>query len=153
LAWIGLPVAIFLLGSIALLFQRGQSDPVIWLFAYPLTGIATASALVISLTEGPVARVLSTSSLRWCGKYSFGLYVWHPIVNMLFLHSTIAIVHVESGEVHIIAAFFFIFLLNFAVAWVSYNYWEKPFLHLKRFFSSKASAAGSLGGPLSFGSA
>jgi peptidoglycan/LPS O-acetylase OafA/YrhL len=120
-----------------------QTDPAMWLFAFPLVALGTSAALVVSTTGGWLARLLSLRLLRWFGKYSFGLYVWHPILGMLLLHSSVALVTRESALGQVMAAIAFLAALNLVVAWLSYNLWERHFLALKGLFSAEATGAAS----------
>ena len=57
------------------------SGPPPWIFYGGLLGCAIAAALVIAdvrqVASGPLGRVLSIRPLRWVGKISYGLYLWH----------------------------------------------------------------------------
>jgi peptidoglycan/LPS O-acetylase OafA/YrhL len=119
-----------------------QTDPAMWFFGYPLVAMATASALLVSMANRSVGRVLSASPLRWFGKYSFGLYVWHPIIGVILLHSHVAIVTEASGKPAVLLAASAALALDLAVAWLSFNLWEKRFLDLKRYFASGAPKRG-----------
>jgi peptidoglycan/LPS O-acetylase OafA/YrhL len=98
-----------------------QTDPAMWIFGYPLVAMATAAALLASITNGPVGRILSVSPLRWFGKYSFGLYVWHPIIGLILLHSHVAIVSEASGKHAVLLAASAALVLDLTVAWLSFN--------------------------------
>lgn len=127
-----------LIGLIALRHTTSQMDPAIWILAYPLVAITTTTGLLVAMGEGLVQRLASISPLRWFGKYSFGLYVWHPIIGMLLLHSHVALVPRGTGKSIVLLAALTTLALDLLVAWLSYNLWEKHFLDLKRHFSSGA---------------
>ena len=135
-AWMVLAVAApLLVGLLVLRHTTQQTDPAVWLFAYPLVATVTATGLVVSMVRGPVARVMSLAPLRWLGKYSFGLYVWHPIIGMLLLHSKFSIVSAGTSPGIVIMSLLGVQVLDLVVAWLSYQLWEKRFLDLKRLFS------------------
>lgn len=73
------------------------------------------------------------------GKISYGLYVIHPIViylmSKLFLHISVS-VGIRYVLVYTSVVFFTI-----AISWISYTYFEKPFLKLKHKFAIVKSAA------------
>ena len=106
------------------------------LFALVFWGLI---ALVISGPPGSVAtRVFSAGWLRSLGKYSYGIYVYH-----VFVMSTLARKLPPAGLTAAVgssAAACLVFLLagvmlSFAVAFVSWWIYERPFLSLKeRFF-------------------
>jgi peptidoglycan/LPS O-acetylase OafA/YrhL len=127
-----------LVGLLALRHTIHQSDPALWIFAYPLVAIVTATGLLVGMGPNPVRRFLSLRPLCWFGKYSFGLYVWHPIIGMVLLHSQFALVNQASGKPAILLAALGALALDLLVAWLSYNLWEKHFLNLKRYFASGA---------------
>jgi peptidoglycan/LPS O-acetylase OafA/YrhL len=138
-AWIAFIIAAgMLVAMLALRHTTHQSDPAIWIFAFPLVAILTAAGLLVGMGPNPVRRFLSLRALGWFGKYSFGLYVWHPIIGMILLHSQSALVTEASGKPAILLAAAAALALDLAVAWLSYNLWEKRFLDLKRYFASGA---------------
>lgn len=129
---------LLLLCLIALRRTTHQSDPAIWIFLYPLVAAVTAAGILVGMRRGPIAYFLSLRPLRWFGKYSFGLYVWHPIIGMLLLHSQVALVSPASGKPAVLLAALVALVLDLLIAWLSFNLWEKRFLDLKRYFGSRA---------------
>lgn len=129
---------LMLLGLLILRHTTHETDPVMWIFAYPLVAAATAAGLLVGMGRGPVRYVLSLRLLRWFGKYSFGLYVWHPIIGMILLHSEVSLVSPASGKPVILLVALVALALDLLVAWLSFNLWEKRFLDLKRYFASGA---------------
>jgi peptidoglycan/LPS O-acetylase OafA/YrhL len=128
-------------------FTPDQGDPALWIFAYPLVSLGASAALVLCLAGGRLAGLLSVGPLRWLGKYSFGLYVWHPIVGVLLMHSTVAIVPQGGPAGPILLGALFVLVLDLVVAWLSFHLWETRFLALKRFFPVGAGAPGALPAP------
>ncbi|WP_175545106.1 acyltransferase [Variovorax sp. OV329] len=53
------------------------------LSAVALLGVST---IVLALAT-PLRHVFEHGVLRWFGKYSYGLYVWHPILWVIIFHS------------------------------------------------------------------
>lgn len=118
-----------------------QNDHAVWLFSYPLVAVCTAAILLLGSAGGRVAKILSATPLRWFGKYSYGLYVWHPVIGMLLFHSRVAVFPKDGGTILYLAIAAAIFALDLAVAWLSFHLWEKRFLDLKRYFPAAAQEA------------
>jgi len=87
----------------------------------------------------PLDRVLRMAWLRWIGKYSYGIYVYHAIVFMFVGIWFAGRPWYGNWLLHSIALCGFAWLLSFGVAWISYEAIEKRFLRLKsRFRASGA---------------
>ena len=103
----------------------------VWITAVPL---ATAAVLVWVLSiETPFSRALTWGPLRYTGRISYGLYLWHFPIFVLLRRD---LEHLPSVvEIAIATA------VSFAVASVSYFVVERPFLRLKRRFESRRGPA------------
>ena len=94
-----------------------------------------AGALVLCCISpaGWFVRLFSFRPLRWIGRVSYGAYVFHDLFHDLYVHTAIAIGHhsaylaVHVGEVTVILAL----TSTFVLAWLSFRYFESPFLNLK----------------------
>ena len=130
-----------LFGLLAWRHTSQQSDPALWVLGYPLVATATAAALVASLASGRLARLLSCRPLRWFGKYSFGLYVWHPLIGMLLFHSKVALLPTGAGKGVVLEMSLLVFVVDLLVAWLSFHLWEKHFLEFKKSFGAREARA------------
>jgi peptidoglycan/LPS O-acetylase OafA/YrhL len=100
---------------------------------YMIAGIGTPLIVAAFLGSG----IGEVKSLRYLGKISYGLYVYHPpciliavFLARLFIKQKVVIVAVGIG-----------FALTVAVASVSYRFFETPFLRLKERFEIVKSRA------------
>jgi peptidoglycan/LPS O-acetylase OafA/YrhL len=72
---------------------------------------------------------------NFMGKISYGLYVYHPLV-LFFVTRWLQPYLSQMGEVYkLIAIYGLVFLATFVIAYLSYTYFEKYFLGLKKSFS------------------
>jgi peptidoglycan/LPS O-acetylase OafA/YrhL len=110
------------------------------LFGYSPIVMLASSALIVAVSapDGSLARLIcSHPLLRFFGKYSYGIYVWHVVVieslrSSLFSDARFPVLagsHLP-GDVIFAAG---TLLLTTIVALASWHVVENPFLRLKRF--------------------
>ena len=132
-----------LLGIVVGRRTLSQFDPWMWVFGYTLVATATGAVILAARAPGRLGSALSHRGLRWFGRYSFGLYIWHPILAVVLLHSRWAVVAPGQGAAAVLLATALVIAATLGTAWVSYHAFEKPFLALKRFFPPGAAPAGT----------
>jgi peptidoglycan/LPS O-acetylase OafA/YrhL len=100
-----------------------------------LSGVAVVSAA--AAPAGSVsARIWENGMLRFFGRYSYGLYVWHPLVIRAVRHVFPARALAPIGGSHLPSYVLFggaALLATVGVARVSWVMIEEPFLRMKRF--------------------
>lgn len=109
-------------------------------YGHTLFAVLYASVITLLLTcsaRNPAMRAVDNRGLRLMGKYSYAIYVLHPLV----IHAGMRRVTYQSlgKAVHsgMIGVFLYIamgFVLSIAAGWASWHLYEKHFLKLKRFF-------------------
>ncbi|MBZ0281489.1 MAG: acyltransferase [Anaerolineae bacterium] len=90
-------------------------------------GIAVIFALfILNIASNPRSILKLESPLaNWLGKISYGIYMYHaPVIYLLLI-----------ANLRDVPLYFFGIAITLLVAHLSYNYLEKPFLHLKEKFS------------------
>jgi peptidoglycan/LPS O-acetylase OafA/YrhL len=130
LAWISLAIA-------ALLAFVTEAFNARWI-VFSLTALASASFVYVSLfSKWKWFQVLMNNRfLVYTGTISYGLYLLHKIP-----FGMVQALHLDR---HPFVPVPFIFVASYAIAALSWNLLEKPFLSLKRFFESKPTGRGSL---------
>ena len=105
---------------------------VLWL-AFSMAVLASASFVFLALfSVNTWFRVFLTNRfLMFTGTISYGLYLLHKIPDDLFKR-------LHWKEAHPIAAFWVIVVASYLLAIASWNFLEKPFLRLKKFFEIKS---------------
>jgi peptidoglycan/LPS O-acetylase OafA/YrhL len=118
----------------ALMFATGSSEWPIQRSAFalgwpPIAALGGAAMLAAAITRPPGTStgVLMTPALRGMGRIGYGLYVLHPLV--LWLVSMLAGTHAPS--LPLLAQRAVVGLTTLAAAWVSWRYWERPWLGLR----------------------
>jgi len=129
--------------ALPLRFTLGNSGSVgLQVVKYPLIAVFYGAVLVIGVTasrSSPAGWLLNLSPLRSLGKYSFGIYVYHPFwicaVGWLFERVSHALTLSEAYAAPVFTLkFSSIFGASFATAWLSWHLYEKRFLVLKSYF-------------------
>jgi peptidoglycan/LPS O-acetylase OafA/YrhL len=105
--------------------------------AYTLRAIGSAALIGWCLQPSSLPRtIFESQSLRFFGKYSYGLYVLHFVALGFLLRifrGWIRLITPNKG-IGVVGAGLLAFLVAVAAAYVSFNFYEKPFLRLKRHF-------------------
>jgi peptidoglycan/LPS O-acetylase OafA/YrhL len=141
-----LPIA--LLGGAALVFQFGLhrfTDYGLSLMRSVREGLfrAVFVALLLYALFAPaaslVARFFRSGPMIALGKYSYGLYVYHHFLSYYFIKHGTEFALARAVGSHTLAVAIQAgagMAVSMAVAWLSYEFFEKYFLRLKRFWSS-----------------
>jgi peptidoglycan/LPS O-acetylase OafA/YrhL len=103
--------------------------------------VAVAFTALLGTTIGPgrwpwLERFFSTRFLCWCGKYSYAMYVFHPIIYIQITDLLRPNVSLATTHPNLYLACEFPLLLGvvFFVSWASWHLFEKHFLKLKSHF-------------------
>lgn len=111
---------------------RGNRD--VMTAGYSLLGVFFAAMLLPIVSSPPnlLQRALGAGWLRFFGRYSYGMYVFHYMLLPQFVKL------LPARFPYPITAFICIATLGtVAVAWLSFNLYERWFLGLKRLFESR----------------
>lgn len=98
---------------------------------HTLIAIMFAGFILLGLST-PLRRLLELFPLRWLGKYSYGLYVWHPILWMMIFHTDAArALRPGDGMLAMLATTLVAFVVLWLVTMASWHLMESQFLKLK----------------------
>lgn len=114
------------------------------LYGYTVLGVLNAAWIALALRPASlVSRMMKARVLRFFGKYSFGIYVFHqPIGSALedrLLGSGLWS-HVHSRVLMHFGSMLVIVTLTVLLAMVSFRFCEMPFLKMNRFFNYERAA-------------
>ena len=121
-------VCVFLGGS------SGGSGPM-QTVGYTCLAVAFGGALLVTLSFKPAGRAFSNPLMRWFGRYSYGLYIWHPIINVILFHTALRSLLGVEEPFESLHYLLFALATALGVAVASYHILELPFLQLKKRFS------------------
>ncbi|MGB3155928.1 MAG: acyltransferase family protein, partial [Chitinophagaceae bacterium] len=139
------PLIVFIIASINLGFyfyniQHSFSMPYLAFVGY--TTFAVLFGILVY--EGVIGKskfvqfLFNNHPLKFFGKISYGLYVWHwPVYILFFDYSKKWIIQKNIVSLHLaeLGSAFFVTIIAVVISVLSYHYFEKPFLKLKNKFS------------------
>lgn len=118
--------------------QREFFDPTLsTLFGLPCLSILFGGFIILAVGTNWISRFASMAWLRWIGKISYGLYVYHVI--LIPVDRWIAHRIAPSGSEQTIDALVFLvgITLTFLVAYTSFRFIETPFIRFKDRFQNR----------------
>jgi peptidoglycan/LPS O-acetylase OafA/YrhL len=140
------PIVMLVGGALlmAITVGRGQfhhEDPVVQSAGY--TVLAISFAALIALFVGPsanltLAKVGIWGWMRTTGKYSYAMYLFHPLLIASPINDLVYGRLMPDGiasAAGVVVWILFGLVETFLAAWVSWHCWEKYFLSLKRYFA------------------
>jgi peptidoglycan/LPS O-acetylase OafA/YrhL len=110
---------------------------------YTTLAVMFTGFTALALRGGGLARLCSIAPLRWLGRYSYGIYVFHvplflyfrgPVRDFLFSHG------IGNHGVVVVLTAGAVFALTCLCAYASYQLFERRFLRLKRYFDYRPHA-------------
>jgi peptidoglycan/LPS O-acetylase OafA/YrhL len=120
--------------------KTGTGDTWVQVVKFTFIAVFHAAVLTLALTARPASwtsRLFQFAPLRLLGRYSYGMYVYHPFVIALAAQQ---LADRQLGPIGLGPSaalwlrFSAIVVLSFGAAWLSWTLYEKPFLSLKKYF-------------------
>lgn len=100
----------------------------------PLVDVLSAALVLLSLQPGLWRRVIGAPVLAFLGRISYGFYMLHILLEPVFDRLGASLTHTHSGMRYQAARFLVALPITVAAAWLSFRFFETPFLRLKRSF-------------------
>lgn len=103
---------------------------------FSCVGFLAAAVLVLSMYPATLLhRVANWEFLRFYGRYSYGIYLWHYLFSEQFFAFRVWMLGLSPHRIPMsLAAFLLILAASTGIAVVSYRWLEAPFLRLKHRF-------------------
>jgi len=141
---IGVILATGLVMAPLYVLKTGVGDTWIQVIKYTFIAAFYGAVLSLAVTAGPTSwpgRLFTFAPLRGLGRYSYGMYVYHPFL-IPFIARRLATGRLGTLGLSPTAALWLRFgsivALSFGVAWLSRLVYEKQFLNLKKYFDYKS---------------
>jgi peptidoglycan/LPS O-acetylase OafA/YrhL len=96
-----------------------------------------AGVIALALRPGLLNRAMRAAWLRWIGGISYGIYVFHVLLEPLFGQLTLAIAPHAGRIEEIVLRASITWVLTLLIAWLSFRFFESPILSLRRYFQSR----------------
>jgi peptidoglycan/LPS O-acetylase OafA/YrhL len=132
-------------GCLAIAWIGGSFEwlmsPAINLYGYSVIAIASTSFIAMSLKpRSLVAKAMNIGILRSLGKYSYGIYILHHIVGIWAEDTVLSFLRtrIESKVLYHLLSVMIVLSVTLPLAWLSYNFYERRFLQLKKYFQYSA---------------
>jgi peptidoglycan/LPS O-acetylase OafA/YrhL len=137
--------AVSFAGCLAIAWTGGGFDwlvsPAINLYGYSVIAIASTAFIAMSLKpRSLLAKAMNNGILRSLGKYSYGIYILHHIVSLCAEVTILSFLRtrLESRVLYHLLSAMIVLSVTLLLAWLSYNFYERRFLQLKRYFRYSA---------------
>jgi peptidoglycan/LPS O-acetylase OafA/YrhL len=131
---------LFALGVIAYLASSALCDspllraPVQYIVGLPALGLAAAGLIALLRQPGPLRNAATFAPLRWTGRISYGIYIFHILLQPVFDAIALHYAHRDTGSMYHAIRFAAGLPMTLLVSWLSFHLFETPFLQLKRRF-------------------
>ncbi len=134
--------ALLILGpALLVLYSLTSGKELFFMQTIKYSLVAVAYTALLGATVGPgrwlwLERFFCLSALRWCGKYSYAMYVFHPILYgaiMTCMRSHLRLSH-SNPALFMTIEFPLLVASVCLVSWLSWHLFEKHFLKLKSRF-------------------
>jgi peptidoglycan/LPS O-acetylase OafA/YrhL len=99
---------------------------------YTLLAVCGTSLIAMVLREGITSSLMNWRVLRWLGRYSYGIYIFHMMLGGVYVGFLTS--HIHSKIILHAALPLANLIITLPLAWLSFRLYEQPFLRLKRYF-------------------
>ena len=107
-----------------------NENPIVNTIGFSLIALISASLLLAAIDVAtPFSRILNTRPLISIGRLSYGIYFFHIFVIQVLSGRSMGILNKSHHLAPLVAIISF--AITYALAWLSFRFFESPFLRLK----------------------
>lgn len=118
------------------------------LYGLVVITLGYAALLGLALSGGLFARMMSAGWLRWIGKISYGIYVFHVLFIHQYNQIAKALVSPDHRTAYLLTRLAVVTAGSIGLAWLSYRFYESPFLRLKKRFEARRTSVAHTAEPV-----
>jgi peptidoglycan/LPS O-acetylase OafA/YrhL len=118
--------------------------PIQFMLGLPAISLACTAIIPILLRPGLLQHIFSINPLVWLGRISYGFYVFHVLLQPIYDSLGEHLAHASSGSKYQLIRLLVAFPITTLVAWASFHFLEKPFLHKKGRFPMRPALPNSI---------
>ncbi|MBE7175239.1 MAG: acyltransferase [Mucilaginibacter polytrichastri] len=142
-------VLIFGSATLVLFAAAGSMDflhPLNYRVTYTMVDVFFCGVILFSMASHQfrwLNRILLNRSLIWLGTISYGVYIIHYPILEIFLNNfqDVLVAYVKKDALAKLICVAGAYTCTITLAYLSFRYFEKPLLRLKRYFTPKAAAS------------
>jgi peptidoglycan/LPS O-acetylase OafA/YrhL len=108
--------------------------PVQYIVGLPALSLAAVGLIALLRQPGPLHNAASLAPLRWVGRISYGIYIFHILLQPMFDAIALHYAHRDTGTLYHAIRFAAGLPITLVISWLSFYMLETPFLQLKRHF-------------------
>jgi len=115
-----------------------ENNRSIGLYGYSVLAIASTALIAMAIQPLSItARLMDSKYLRFLGKYSYGIYVFHQMISgmLAVMLGRFLQERIHSKAAYHVTSFLLVSGTTLVISILSYHFYEKPFLKMKRFFN------------------
>lgn len=112
-------------------YSPSESGSLLSTLGYTLIDLFAAALILLCITlDNPLARFFNLPPLRFLGRISYGFYVFHDLFHFAYI-----VIGRRSAHHPFLVASLVAYPTSIFIAYISFRFYETPFLRLKRRFA------------------
>jgi len=99
-----------------------------FILGLPAVALAATALIALNLRPGLYSKLFSLPPLPWLGRISYGVYIFHILLQPFFSRLARQLAHAGSGELYQTVRLVAALAVTLPLAWLSFRFLERPLL-------------------------